>query len=181
MISWSAAEEPTNCVSSPQSAAMNDEVRYLMGKLRNVLTSVKQLGVLSALFALGGALTGLLGHGTLPVTFVACALGFLAAMLYASERSRQSQQKKIVALLRTEIGNGNKQNTKSLGLIFRELRTLENKIRAVEAAMADDDSPMAMRQEEQLATYLRALSASTNELHDAIHEDAQNRVELDEV
>lgn len=152
-----------------------------MGKLGKVLTSVKRMGALSALFALCGAITGLFGLGALAVTFASCALGFLAAMVYATERSRQSQQKKVVALLRAEIGSGSKQNTKSLGLIFRELRTLENKMRAVEAAIADDDSPMAMRHEEQLATYLRALSASSNELLEAIHESAQDRVELDKV
>lgn len=142
-----------------------------MRNLKNIFRSAKKLGALSGLLALCGATTAVLGLAGPAVAFSSGAVILLIGMLYVLERRRQADQRKLLQGLErlsirlsqtsVELKEHQKQHTKSLGLIFRELRTIES-------AVSGEESIIALRNEEQLATYLRAIGASTNLLLEAM-------------
>ena len=142
-----------------------------MRNLKNIFRSAKKLGALSGLLALCGAITAGMGLAGPAAGFSSGAFIVLIGMLYVLERRRQADQRKLLqSLERLSIGlsqtslelkEHQNRHTKSLGLVFRELRTIES-------AVSGDESIIALRNEEQLATYLRAIGASTNLLLEAM-------------
>ncbi len=142
-----------------------------MRNIGRVLKSVRGMGALSCLLLLCGGTAGALGFLGLATALISLGVVFLVGMVQGVERRRHTAQRKLLhsvqALAKqlerndTRIRLEHKQQTNSIGLLFRELSS-------VKSAVSGEDSVISLHSEQQLATFLRAMSINTQELVDSL-------------
>lgn len=133
--------------------------------------SVRSLGVLACVALAGAGVAAVIGFQGAALALLSFALLLYLGVVQRVERRRHATQRKLMRSIdalstlviqqRFGLEAEHDQHTKSLGLVFRELRGISEDV-------AGQESLLSEQSERQLATYLLALRAQQQELADAI-------------